>query len=91
MYPPTFPAERIAIDESYMAVDIVLNWVAEGLVLCFIHAVVDIMPEEDNDEARRTGWSNWCSTYGFNEEVSPTHRSSLRLPGTRTVTTKILS
>ncbi len=67
-YPPNFPAERIAIDANYMAVDIVINWVAEGVVLCFIHAVVDIMPE-DNDEVKRTGWSNWCSTYGFNEEV----------------------
>lgn len=68
-YPSTFPAERIAIDSHYMAVDIVINWVAEGVVLCFLHAVVDIEPG-DNDEQNKTGWSNWCSTYGFGEQVS---------------------
>ena len=55
-----------------MAVDIIINWVADDLVLCFIHAVVDIFPVEDNDELRKTGWSNWCSTYGFDVEVSTT-------------------
>jgi len=67
-YPPTFPADRIAIDYNYMAIDIVLNWAAEGVVLCFLHAVVDIAPREDNDESVKTGWSNWCSTYGFDEQ-----------------------
>lgn len=69
-YPPTFPADRIAIDYNYMAIDIVLNWAAEGVVLCFLHAVVDIAPTEDNDESVKTGWSNWCSTYGFDEQVN---------------------
>ncbi|KAL5526027.1 hypothetical protein ACEPAG_7365 [Sanghuangporus baumii] len=67
-YPPTFPAERIAVDADYMAVYLVVNCVADGIVLCFIHAVVDIAPRADNDEQRRTGWSNWCSTYGFDQE-----------------------
>jgi hypothetical protein len=44
-----------------MAVDIVINWAAEGLVLCFIHAVVDLTPN-DNDEQNKTGWTNWCGT-----------------------------
>lgn len=56
-----------------MAVYLVISYVAEGLVLCFIHAVVDLAPHADNDEAHKTDWSNWCSTYGFGEEV---HMSS---------------
>lgn len=83
-YPPTFPAERIAVDADYMAVYLVVNCVADGVVLCFIHAVVDIAPQADNDERRRSGWSNWCSTYGFNQDVgrsilshSPSHSRSL--------------
>ena len=44
-----------------MAVDIVINWAAEGVVLCFIHAVVDLTPH-DNDEHHKTGWTNWCGT-----------------------------
>lgn len=44
-----------------MAVDIVINWAAEGLVLCFIHAIVDLSPG-DNDETQKTVWTNWCGT-----------------------------
>ena len=54
-------AEKIALDDNYMAVDIVINWAADGVVLCFIHAVVDIS-ERDNDEVNKTGWTNWCGT-----------------------------
>ncbi|KAJ6619698.1 hypothetical protein B0H10DRAFT_2024503 [Mycena sp. CBHHK59/15] len=54
-------AEKIALDSNYMAVDIVINWAAEGLVLCFIHAIVDLTPN-DNDETHKTGWTNWCGT-----------------------------
>jgi hypothetical protein len=54
-------AEKIVLDSNYMAVDIVINWAAEGLVLCFIHAVVDLGPD-DNDEVNKTGWTNWCGT-----------------------------
>ena len=44
-----------------MAVEIVINWAAEGLVLCFIHATADLSPS-DNDEQQKTGWTNWCGT-----------------------------
>lgn len=44
-----------------MAVDIVINWAADGLVLCFIHAVTDLTPN-DNDEKHKSQWSNWCGT-----------------------------
>ncbi|KAJ7593058.1 hypothetical protein C8J56DRAFT_930269 [Mycena floridula] len=54
-------AEKIAVDENYMAVDIVINWAADGLVLCFIHAIVDLNPE-DNNPVQKTDWSNWCGT-----------------------------
>ncbi|KAG6830644.1 hypothetical protein H0H92_015541 [Tricholoma furcatifolium] len=58
---PWADAEKIALDAQYMAVDIVINWAADGLVLCFIHAIVDLSPT-DNDELHKTGWSNWCGT-----------------------------
>lgn len=37
----TYPNQmKIAVDENYLQTDLVLNWVAEGVVLCFIHATV---------------------------------------------------
>lgn len=52
-----------------MAIDIVINWAADGLVLCFMHAVVDLTPR-DNDEHHKTGWTNWCGTpYMSTEQV----------------------
>ncbi|KAF8199577.1 hypothetical protein BJ912DRAFT_1129641 [Pholiota molesta] len=56
-----FSPEKISIDKDYMAVDIVINWAAEDLVLCFIHATVDLTPD-DNDENLKTDWTNWCGT-----------------------------
>ncbi|KAH9850255.1 hypothetical protein C2E23DRAFT_735327 [Lenzites betulinus] len=60
-------ADKIAVDENYMAVDIVINYAADGLVLCFHHAVVDLTPR-DNDEHNKTCWTNWCGTPNFNME-----------------------
>ncbi|KAH0832943.1 hypothetical protein J3R83DRAFT_11915 [Lanmaoa asiatica] len=60
-------ADKIALDNHYMAVDIVISWAAEGLVLCFIHAVVDLGPA-DNDEQRKTPWTNWCGTPAMSTE-----------------------
>ena len=54
-------ADKIGHDQDYMGVDIVINWAAEGLVLCFIHAIVDLTPR-DNDEYSKTEWTNWCGT-----------------------------
>lgn len=60
---PSWPdAQKIAVDDNYLAVDIVINWAAEGLVLCFIHASVDLNPQIDNDESHKSLWSNWCGT-----------------------------
>ncbi|KAG6895337.1 hypothetical protein C0992_001759 [Termitomyces sp. T32_za158] len=58
---PWHDADRVALDANYMAVDIVINWAADGLVLCFIHAIVDLSPA-DNDEHVKSSWSNWCGT-----------------------------
>ncbi|KAJ7475802.1 hypothetical protein FB451DRAFT_1244826 [Mycena latifolia] len=60
-------ADKIALDPNYMAVDIVINWAAEGVVLCFIHAIVDLTPK-DNDEAQKTGWTNWCGTPALDQD-----------------------
>ncbi|KAG6900678.1 hypothetical protein C0993_004987 [Termitomyces sp. T159_Od127] len=54
-------ADSVALDDNYMAVDVVINWAADGLVLCFIHAIVDLSPT-DNDEHQKSPWSNWCGT-----------------------------
>lgn len=54
-------ADKVSLDKDYMAVDIVTNWAADGLVLCFIHASVDLTPN-DNNESSKTPWSNWCGT-----------------------------
>ncbi|CCM04305.1 uncharacterized protein FIBRA_06476 [Fibroporia radiculosa] len=54
-------ADKVSVDANYMAVDIVINWASDGLVLCFMHAVVDLTPR-DNDEHNKTGWTNWCGT-----------------------------
>lgn len=50
-----------------MAVDLVINWASDGLVLCFMHAVVDLSPR-DNDEHNKTHWTNWCGTPYMNTE-----------------------
>lgn len=37
----TFPhAAQVGYDKDYLPCDLVLNWVADNLVLCFIHAVI---------------------------------------------------
>ncbi|KAG6374487.1 hypothetical protein JVT61DRAFT_4530 [Boletus reticuloceps] len=59
--------DKIAVDNYYMAVDIVISWAAEGLVLCFIHAVADLGPA-DNDEQHKTPWTNWCGTPAMTPE-----------------------
>lgn len=64
-----------------MAVDIVINWAADGLVLCFMHAVVDLTAR-DNDENNKTGWTNWCGTpYMSMEQVQLMYQQLLgRVP-----------
>lgn len=67
--PPHFwpDGDKIAVDSNYMALDLVINWAADDLVLCFLHAAVDLTPY-DNDEHAKTGWTNWCGTPCLNEE-----------------------
>jgi len=59
--PDWVDAEKISLNKDYLAVDLVINWAADGLVLCFIHAIVDLSIQ-DNDEVNKTDWTNWCGT-----------------------------
>jgi hypothetical protein len=75
-----FPgSQKIVYDDTYMTLEIVINWAADhsdynhwggGVILCFLHAVIDIDPVADNDERHKTGWTNWCGTPLFEREVS---------------------
>ncbi|CDO72464.1 hypothetical protein BN946_scf184980.g5, partial [Trametes cinnabarina] len=80
-------ADKIAVDSNYMAVDIVINYAADNLVLCFHHAVVDLTPR-DNDEHNKTCWTNWCGTPTFNTEQVQLlyHRLQSAIPQPPTMT-----
>ncbi|KAI0671612.1 hypothetical protein C8Q78DRAFT_1069248 [Trametes maxima] len=80
-------ADKISVDANYMAVDIVINYAADGLVLCFHHAVVDLTPR-DNDEHNKTCWTNWCGTPNFTVEQVQLlyHRLQTNIPQPPTVT-----
>ncbi|KAH8826380.1 hypothetical protein DL96DRAFT_1280951 [Flagelloscypha sp. PMI_526] len=61
----------VTLDDQWMPVNLVINRPANSVILCFIHAAVDIDEYADNDPAacaitqdgrRRAGWSNWCGT-----------------------------
>ncbi|OSD06313.1 hypothetical protein PYCCODRAFT_1383241 [Trametes coccinea BRFM310] len=80
-------ADKIAVDSNYMAVDIVINYAADNLVLCFHHAVVDLTPR-DNDEHNKTCWTNWCGTPTFNMEQVQLlyHRLQSAIPQPPTMT-----
>jgi len=77
--PEFMRAAGVFYDSEYMPCNIVINVATDGLILCFIHAVIgpslrhayavtcstvpaDVSPTEDNDEKKRTGWTNWCGT-----------------------------
>jgi hypothetical protein len=49
-----------------MALDLVINWAAHDLVLCFLHAAVGLTPY--NDEHAKTGWTNRCGSPCLDEE-----------------------
>ncbi|KAG1733612.1 uncharacterized protein EDB91DRAFT_1148406 [Suillus paluster] len=81
--------DKISVDAYYMVVDIVINWAAEGLVLCFIHAVVDLEPG-DNDEHHRTPWTNWCGTPSMRpEQISLLQQRLLYYLPQSTATTRV--
>ncbi|KAF9514547.1 hypothetical protein BS47DRAFT_858055 [Hydnum rufescens UP504] len=66
----SFPhAKEIGFNDEYLPCDIVINWVAENLVLCFLHAIIDLSPQ-DNDERHKSHWTNWCSTITLRKEDS---------------------
>ncbi|KAG9078748.1 hypothetical protein FS749_009192 [Ceratobasidium sp. UAMH 11750] len=60
--PEPFPdAHIVTEDEHYIACDVVINWVSDNVVLCFLHAIID-KGKADNDELHKTEWTNWCGT-----------------------------
>ncbi|KAI0314615.1 hypothetical protein OF83DRAFT_1174600 [Amylostereum chailletii] len=60
-------ADKVAIDANYMAVDIIINWAADGLVFCFLHASTNLSPLDD-DKHFKSAWSNWCETKNFSTQ-----------------------
>ncbi|SPO36150.1 uncharacterized protein PSFLO_01621 [Pseudozyma flocculosa] len=83
-------AHKYVEDEGFVAIDIVINWVGDGMALCFFHAIIDKGPE-DNDEANKSTWTNWCGTpagaFTLREcermwrQVKASEREPLTLPG----------
>ncbi|SOV07127.1 uncharacterized protein UDID_01348 [Ustilago sp. UG-2017a] len=60
--PPRDPdADRYVEDENFVAIDIVINWIGDNMLLCFFHAIID-KGAEDNDEEHKSDWTNWCGT-----------------------------
>ncbi|CAD6577881.1 MAG: hypothetical protein TREMPRED_002057, partial [Tremellales sp. Tagirdzhanova-0007] len=56
-------------DEGYVIADLVLNWVADGLLLAFFHAIRDKDPIGNNDPNRQhEEWSNFCGTTNMSED-----------------------
>ena len=62
--------KSVGVDKDYIPVDLVINWAADGLVLCFLHAVVDVDPDKENDFSLREtqAWTNWCGTPALDPE-----------------------
>jgi hypothetical protein len=86
-YPGSLPftdhEKRLSSDPNYMLVDVVTNWVADGLMLCFLHAAMDLNSVDDCDEAHPSHWSNWCQTSAdlLRSQIDTLHRAlSTRLP-----------
>lgn len=64
-------------DECYLPIDIVLNMVGDSIALCFFHAVIN-KTSNDNNEANKSHWTNWCGTPRelYDVEVSSPERPS---------------
>ncbi|WRT68518.1 uncharacterized protein IL334_005494 [Kwoniella shivajii] len=56
-------ADMFAENDEYLILDLVLNWVADGLLLAFFHAIKDKDPIANNDPSlSHEEWTNWCGT-----------------------------
>lgn len=44
---------QVGTDKDFIQTDLVINLAADGLVLCFMHAVQDVEPEKENDYAQK--------------------------------------
>ncbi|GMK57516.1 hypothetical protein CspeluHIS016_0403500 [Cutaneotrichosporon spelunceum] len=70
--------ETVTEDSEYLIMDLVLNWVADGLLLAFLHAIKDFDPQANNDPNRKNeGWSNFCGSAGMTEENIQTLQQSI--------------
>ncbi|ORX38454.1 hypothetical protein BD324DRAFT_358459 [Kockovaella imperatae] len=64
-----FDAQTFVEDDEYLILDLVLNWVADGLLLAFFHAIRDKDPVANNDPARRNDeWTNYCGTASIGDD-----------------------
>ncbi|WVW85505.1 hypothetical protein I302_107543 [Kwoniella bestiolae CBS 10118] len=74
-----FPADadKFAEDDEYLILDLVLNWVADGFLLAFFHAIKDKDPIGNNDpRLSHEEWSNWCGTRVMPEDqIEALHRN----------------
>ncbi|RXK35270.1 hypothetical protein M231_07468 [Tremella mesenterica] len=70
-----YDAEVFVEDDEYLILDLVLNWVADGLLLAFFHAIKDKDKVANNDPLRKNEeWSNFCGTaFMSDEQVQALH------------------
>lgn len=40
---------------------VIIDWAADDLVVCFLHAIADLTPN-NNDEHHKSQWTNLCGT-----------------------------
>ncbi|BEI86371.1 hypothetical protein CcaverHIS002_0606580 [Cutaneotrichosporon cavernicola] len=70
--------DTVTEDSDYLIIDLVLNWVADGLLLAFLHAIKDFDPQANNDPSRQQeGWSNFCGSTGMTDGDLQTLQQSI--------------
>ncbi|GFZ50895.1 hypothetical protein JCM24511_08653 [Saitozyma sp. JCM 24511] len=69
-------ASKVVEDDEWMVIDVVLNWIADGVLLAFFHAIRDTDAVANNDPHRKDqGWSNFCGTaHMAGEQIDALHR-----------------
>ncbi|ORY35717.1 hypothetical protein BCR39DRAFT_511725 [Naematelia encephala] len=71
-----YDAAAYVEDDEYLIIDLVLNWVSDGILLAFFHAIRDKDPVANNDPTRsHEEWSNYCGTANMGEDqIDALHR-----------------
>ncbi|KAL7422207.1 hypothetical protein Q5752_002853 [Cryptotrichosporon argae] len=72
-----YDTETFVEDDEYLIIDLVLNWVADGLLLAFFHAIKDKDPVANNDPMRaHEEWTNFCGTAEMpGDQVTALHQT----------------